>query len=109
MLVFDDVLPIVFPVVPPMFTGTVLVKGTLIPVKAAVLTPVSVMPCIVLPCMECAGVVALVVLILIPVKGTVEPLKVNPVIVLLLMVEPPVVVPLSQMALTATGLAVVIG
>ena len=48
-------------------------------------------------------------MILIPVNGTVVPLKLNPAIVLLLIVLPPVVVAFSQMALTAFVVALVIG
>ena len=109
MLVLLPVLPMVLPVVLPMYTGTVVATGTLIPVKVAVLLPDSVMPCIVLPCIELAGEVEVVVLTLTPMNGTVVPLKLNPAIVLLLIVLPPVVVAFSQMALTAFVVALVIG
>ena len=109
MLLTTDVLPIVLPVVEPMLTGTVVVLEMLIPVKVEVVAAVIVMPCTVLPWIEWAGVVAVVVLTLIPVNGTVVPLKLNPAIVLLLIVLPPVVVAFSQMALTAFVVALVIG
>jgi len=101
-------LPMVLPAVVPMFTGTFVVAATLIPVNVDAPTPVRLMFCTVFPCTECAGVVAVVVLILIPVNGTVVPLKVKPDIILLLMIDPPVVVAFNQIALIALVLGVVI-
>ena len=44
MLLEDEVLPIVLPVVPPILTGTVVVAATLIPVNVEVVAGVIVMP-----------------------------------------------------------------
>ena len=92
MLLEDEVLPIVLPVVPPIFTGQVVeVPEILIPVKVDATLLFMAISCIVFPCIELEVLFNVpVVFRLIPMNG-VAAVVVMPSITLLLMAEPFVV------------------